>query len=110
MLKQLVTIFWNTCLALQILADCQDTTLDYCVGNPPFQTLKLSSEENCQEFCSQVFPNVCTFFIHNRQQDLCQLFDYDAQEYVDSCEFIAATPTPNLTECQQSDDECLVSF
>ena len=109
MFKQLLTIFFNVCLAIQALADCQDITLDYCIGNPPFQTLKLSSEENCQEFCSQGFTNVCTFFIHDRQQDLCQLFDYDSQEYADSCALIAATPTPTLTECQESDDECLVS-
>ena len=108
MSKQLLTVFSIVCLATQALADCQDITLDSCVGDPPFQTLKLASEENCQQYCSQVFPDVCTFFIYDRQQDICQLFDYDPQAYADSCALIAATPTPSLAECRASDEECLV--
>ena len=93
MLKQIFTIFSIGCLATQAHADCQDITLDSCVGDPPFQTLKLASEENCQQYCSQVFQDVCTFFIYDRQQDICQLFDYDPKVYADSCDLIAATPT-----------------
>jgi len=107
MFKQSLTLFSIVCLAAQAHADCQDITLDSCVGDPPFQTLKLASEENCQQYCSQVFPDVCTFFIYDRQQDICQLFDYDPQAYADSCALIAATPTPSLAECRASDEECL---
>merc|ERR1711962_1734665 len=107
MFKQSLAVFSIVCLATQALADCQDITLDSCVGDPPFQTLKLASEENCQQYCSQVFPDVCTFFIYDRQQDICQLYDYDSQAYADSCALIAATPTPALAECVASDEECL---
>ena len=110
MFKQLLTFFSIVCLATQALADCQDLTLDSCIGDPPFQTLKLASEENCQQYCSQVFPDVCTFFIYDREQDICQLYDYDSHEYADSCALIAATPTPSLTECRSSDEECLVRY
>ena len=110
MFKQSLAVFSIVCLATQAHADCQDITLDSCVGDPPFQTLKLASEENCQQYCSQVFPDVCTFFIYDRQQDICQLYDYDSQAYADSCALIAATPTPALAECVASDEECLVRF
>ena len=108
MSKQLLTVFSIVCLATQALADCRDITLDSCTGDPPFQTLKQASEENCQQYCSQIFPSVCEFFIYDRQQDICQLFDYDPQAYADSCALIAATPTPSLAECRASDEECLV--
>ena len=108
MFKELFTIFWTVCLTKQVFADCLDITLDSCIGDPPFQSLKLASEENCQQYCRQVFPNVCTFFIYDRQQGNCQLFDYDSQEYANSCALIAATPTPSLVECAKSDETCLV--
>jgi len=101
------TIFWTVCLTKQVFADCFDITLDSCIGDPPFQSLRLASEENCQQYCRQVFPNICTFFIYDRQQGVCQLFDYDSQEYADSCDIIAATPIPSLTECQESQEDCL---
>ena len=62
------------------------------------------------KYNTQVFPDVCTFFIYDRQQDICQLYDYDSQAYADSCALIAATPTPALAECVASDEECLVRF
>ena len=110
MLGQFLVILLNVYLTTKVYADCHDITLDYCIGNPPFQVLKLSREQDCQEFCSQIFPDVCTFFIHDRQQDLCQLYDYDPQEYADSCDLIAGTPTPSLAECKELNDNCLVRF
>ena len=110
MFKQLLTIVSIIYQAIKVNGECKDTALDYCIEYPPFQTLRLSSDEKCQQLCSQIFPNVCTFFIHDRQQDLCQIFDYDYQEYVKSCNFISGTPTPSLTECQALGEKCLVRF
>ena len=101
-------IFW---LSSHALADCQDVTLDRCSGNagiPPFQTLTLSSEETCQEYCHTVFTEMCTFFIYDREQDSCQLFDFDSDVYASSCTIVGGTPMPSLTECQNSGDKCLV--
>ena len=91
----------------QAFADCNDLTLDKCNGDPPFQTLSLPNEKICQKFCNEIFHD-CMFFIYDKQQDICQLYDYDSHEYVDSCALIAATPTTSLIKCSSSADECLV--
>ena len=111
MFKKLTASFVIFCLFANALADCQDVTLDRCSGNPgipPFQTLTLSSEETCQEYCHTVFTEICTFFIYDREQDSCQLFDFDSEIYASSCTIIGGTPLPSLTECQNSGDKCLV--
>ena len=110
MSKQLLTLISIVFLATQAAADCNDLTLDQCGGKPAFQTLQLPIEEACQTFCREVFSGVCTFFIYDRQQDICQLYDYDEHEYTDSCARIALTPNPSLAECKTSDDDCVVRF
>ena len=94
---------------------CNDITLDVC-GNAdqttPFETVKLlegQEEKVCQEICRDVYPvDRCIFFIYDREDRLCQLFDFDEQIYVDSCKKIAATPKPDLAECKESNDPCTV--
>jgi len=89
--------------------------LDVC-GNAdqttPFETVKLlegQEEKVCQEICRDVYPvDRCIFFIYDREDRLCQLFDFDEQIYVDSCMKIAATPKPDLAECKESNDPCTV--
>ena len=96
-------------------SNCNDITLDVC-GNAdqttPFETVKLlegQEEKVCQEICRDVYPvDRCIFFIYDREDRLCQLFDFDEQIYVDSCRKIAATPKPDLAECKESNDPCTV--
>ena len=61
----------------------------------------------CQQFCSDVYDD-CEFFIYNRKSELCELFDYDKEIYANSCTRIGGTPQPNLSECKNSTDPCLV--
>ena len=90
------------------ISDCRDITMDSCHGYVhAFETLDLSSEEKCQKYCSEVYSS-CRFFIFDRENNDCQLFDYDSLDYSDSCTRVAAKPTPPLAECEESDDECLV--
>ena len=96
-------------------SNCKDITLDVC-GNAdqttPFETVKLlegQEEKVCQEICRDIYPvDRCIFFIYDREDRLCQLFDFDEQIYVDSCKKIAATPKPDLAECKESNDPCTV--
>ena len=96
-------------------SNCNDITLDVC-GNAdqttPFETVKLlegQEEKVCQEICRDVYPvGRCVFFIYDREDRLCQLFDFDEQIYADSCKKIAATPKPDLAECKESNDPCTV--
>jgi len=108
MLKLLSTAFLIVCLATQAFSDCQDLTLDDCAATAPFETLKdLGDEGTCQLFCREIFAGVCTFFLYDREEDLCQLYDYDPGDYAAACSIIGATPTPKLSECASSTDECL---
>ena len=110
MFRKLLTIFSIVFLAKHILADCFDLTMELCQPNPPFQISNLESEKHCQNFCSFVYTDTCKFFIYDRPQKECQLFEYDFQEYIDSCDRIALTPTPDFTVCQEflQNYECTV--
>ena len=92
---------------IQTISGCNDLTFDKCNGEPPFLTLTLSNEKVCQTFCNEIFHD-CIFFIYDRQHDICQLYDYDSQKYVESCALVAATPVPSLDKCKSLDDDCLV--
>ena len=110
MLNKLLTILSILSLTKQALAYCNDLNLESCSGSFPIQSLKLESEEICQDYCRQNIAGTCTFFTYDRQQRTCQLYDNDIQEYTDSCNVIGWTPTPTLTECQESQEnnKCLV--
>ena len=116
---------------MQALGDCRDLTFDECGGDAPFDTLKNIGEAACQVifflnfnfekkigknhfnffsqlYCSGVYEGQCTFFIYDRKQSLCELFDAEVEDYAGSCNRLGGTPSPNLASCQDSDDECLV--
>ena len=89
--------------------DCRDLTLDACDGGePPFNTIKDQGVENCQFICANVFTDVCTFFIYDRENELCEMYDYEKEIYVATCTRFGGPPTPSLAECQVSTDPCSV--
>ena len=92
---------------------CRDVTLDVCEygDNGPFETSKGLDEALCQQFCSDVYPGKCTFFIYDRQQKVCELFDSPQSDYQDSCQKISGPKTPDVIEdCPNDPDPCLVSI
>ena len=71
-------------------------------------------EPLCQKYCSQIYPSYCQFFIYDRTENLCQLFDYPANDFEKSCNKIGGSPFPDLSaDCSSQymilDDSCLVS-
>ena len=108
MFKQVLHIFSIVCFATQAIGDCGDLTLDSCGGDEPFNTLKNTGEEICQQVCRDVYGDKCTFFIYDRANELCELFDFDEEDYAGSCKRIGGTPTPSLADCQESTDPCSV--
>ena len=109
MLKlKLLTIFSVLCFFRQAIADCNDLTFDSCGTDQtiPFETFTDQEEVICQQICRDV--GRCKFFIYDRQNDLCELYDIDEQLYVESCKGIASTPKPDLAECKESNDPCTV--
>ena len=107
--KQTLSVFLVVCLFGQAFGDCSDLTLDDCAATAPFETLKdLGGAEQCQLFCREIFAGVCTFFLYDREEDLCSLYNYDPGDYAAACSILGGTPTPKLADCQTSTDECLV--
>merc|ERR1712086_200222 len=108
MSSQLLLFFLTVFLAKQAFADCSDLTLDDCAASAPFETLKdLGEDGTCQLFCREIFAGVCTFFLYDRMEDICQLYNYEPGDYAAACSILGGTPTPKLADCQASTDECL---
>lgn len=81
-------------------ADCKDKTFDICDnGNKPaFETAKGLTEAKCQQLCSTIYTENCKFFIFDRRDGLCQLFDNEREDYFKSCKVTAGTPTPETCD------------
>ena len=92
---------------------CRDITLDNCDygENVPFESTKGIDKEICQQFCSDIYPNRCKFFIYDTKQEVCQLFDTEVSDYVNTCKKIGGPRSPDvMDECPTDPDECTVSF
>ena len=111
MLKlQLLSIVSVVCCFKLAIGDCNDITFDVCGTEQtiPFETFTDQGEVICQQICREVYAGRCIFFIYNREDELCELYDIDEQIYVDSCKRITGTPQPSLDECKESNDQCTV--
>ena len=111
MLKhELLTIVSVVCCFKLAIGDCNDLTFDFCGTDQtiPFETFTDQGEVICQQICREVYAGRCNFFIYDREDELCELYDIDEQLYVDSCKRTAGTPQPPLVECKESNDPCTV--
>ena len=110
MFKHLLTIFSILFGVRQAFANCRDTTLDSCLRDQPFDIFIIPSEKICQQLCREDYADNCVFFIYDRLNQICELFDFNEQDFADSCQKVGGTPEPSLVECQQSDDPCSVRY
>ena len=110
MFKHLLIIFSVLCGLRQAFGDCRDTTLDSCLRDQPFEIFIVPSEEICQQTCRDVYADKCVFFIYDRVNEACELFDFNEQDFADSCQKVGGTPEPSLVECEQSNDPCSVRY
>ena len=111
----MIKFFLNLCLVATLAnfakADCRDVTLDACDygQNGPFETSKGLDELLCQKFCDQIYAGRCEFYIYDKAEVICQLFDYTPDDYVTGCSIVSGTPLPSLDDCStQTDDQCSV--
>ena len=110
MFRQLLTIFSVVCGIRQAFGNCRDTTLDSCLRDQPFDVFIVPTEEICQQLCREDYADNCVFFIYDRVNQICELFDFNEQDFSDSCQKVGGTPEPSLVECQQSNDPCSVRY
>ena len=100
---------------LIIILDCRDYTYDDCAAPGPFETNRdLETEKKCQEYCYDIYDGAdenpkCEFYAWDNQKKDCSFYDYPLDDYTNSCDGVAGTPLPGLTDCQASTDECVVS-
>jgi hypothetical protein len=90
---------------------CRDVTRDDCEYSDqgPFESSKDLTEALCQQYCSDIYPGRCTFFIYDRKQGVCELFDTQQNDYVNSCKKIAGPRGPGIETCSTDPDPCIVS-
>ena len=110
MFKHLLTIFAVVCVIRQAFGNCRDTTLDSCLRDQPFDIFIIPTEETCQQLCREDYADKCVFFIYDRVNQICELFDFNEQDFSDSCQKVGGTPEPSLVECQQSNNPCSVRY
>jgi hypothetical protein len=91
---------------------CRDVTLDDCdYGEQgPFESSKDLDEAICQQFCSVIYPGRCTFYIYDRKQKVCELFDTPQNDYISTCKKIAGPRGPEIENCPTDPDPCVVSI
>ena len=92
--------------------DCRDYTFEDCnFANGPFETAKdLDDASICQQFCSLVYTEDCTFFVWDRINVICELYDYNMTEYLNSCKTLGGSPSPGLEACEEYVDKCMVNI
>ena len=90
--------------------DCNDFTIDKCQydENGLLETIKDIDEAQCQFYCDVIYGGVCNFFIYDRKQVICELLQEPFGNYIHTCRKVAGPPTPLVSSCFDSDDQCKV--
>ena len=90
---------------------CNDFTIDKCHIDPGglLETVKDISIDNCQFYCNIIYKDLCTFFIYDRKEVLCELIKEPFDNYVHSCSKYGGPNSPTISECYDSNDGCKVT-
>ena len=68
----------------------------------------------CQKYCYQIYSGHCQFFIYDKKEKLCQLFDYPINDFAKYCNKIGGSRFPDLSDCSTQDEiadnPCVVSI
>jgi hypothetical protein len=111
MFKLTITLLVGLAGVQMAFGQCRDVTLDDCEygENGPFESSKGLTEALCQRLCNEVYPGRCTFFIYDRKQEVCELFDTVQDDYISTCKKIGGPRGPEIATCPSDPDPCVVS-
>jgi len=120
MFRQTITLF--AVLSLQALTayaapSVGDVTVDACakftVGDCyknkttsdefPFETFKpehTTDGSECQEFCDIIYKKFCKFYIYDRRQNLCTLWNVDSDKYLNTCKLHGGPKSTKQDACE----------
>ena len=109
MSKQYLLLITVLVFLAKVNSDCRDLTLDNCSHgeNTAFESTNQADISICQFLCNAYSPK-CTFFVYDQKEKLCELFEYNPDEYAASCNILSGTPNPTLETCKNSEDDCTV--
>ncbi len=94
------------------LLDCQAFTIDKCTFEEDglLETLKDVFEDKiCQQFCQIIYGQSCKFFVHDRKQNVCKIFDQSLDTFLQTCKKVGGPREPDLETCKSVTDPCIVS-
>ena len=91
---------------------CSDYSVNGCTINEAMvlETVLEITEHERQIFCAIDYAENCKFFTFDVASQKCELLAQELDDYIETCEEIAAPPTPSVEECLSSDDPCKVSL
>ena len=88
---------------------CRKVTFDDCHNEPPLMTYQDINVAECQEKqCNQLHNGECKFFLYDRKHKLCELFNFDYVEYIETCTIIGGPKNVETETCGMSSDACNV--
>ena len=88
---------------------CRDITIDACDCNQYFEITNVENMEKCQNLCSKNFSNQCRFFIFDRKNSVCLLYDFIGNDFIKTCNGFGSSNSPPISQCLNSNDPCVVS-
>ncbi len=94
---------------ISYLLDCKAFTVDTCTFEEEglLETLKdVVEDEVCQQFCTIIYGSRCKFFIHDRKQNTCKIFDQNLDNFLQTCRKVGG---PREPDCKSVTDPCIVS-
>ena len=91
---------------------CAEFSVNGCIidEGAVLETVLDITEHECQILCATVYADNCKFFSFDVVSQKCELLAQELDDYIETCQEIAAPPTPNIDECLTYKDPCKVSL
>ena len=96
------------CSTLVAGGSCRDFTFGDCQKMDNFETVNDVNETVCQQYCSDVYNDRCTFFVFDFEQQFCQIFDTIFEDFSGECLSVGGPKSPPQQQCKST--PCNVSI
>lgn len=87
-------------------SNCRDFSFSDCGPLDFFETVDNVNSSICQQYCNEVFDKSCEFFVEDKKQLHCMLFETSFEDFNAKCNIFGGPREPTLTSC--SGDPCAV--
>ena len=89
---------------------CRDFTFNECSYKvSDMITSSIGQDEKfCQFLCNDTYSYVCTYFLYDKTQKMCQIFKGARDSPKIICSQYGGPSEPPVSQCQYHDDKCQV--